>query len=701
MGIMTFLRNRAGTVMVFAIGFAIVAFLLGDLMGSGVTIFGGNPNEIGNIDGESIDYPTFNSEVDANMNNMAQQMGGSISPQMKTYIIENVWNQNVSRKLLSEEVARIGLDVGKNELNDLVSGQNPSQMLVPYFTNPETGEFDRNQLNIFLNNIQHEPANSEQKQQWGYLLEGIKASRIQEKYNNLIENSVYVTSLEAQEDFTQRNKLANFSYVLLDYSSIPDQDIKPTDEDYKDYYNAHKAAFKNAEETRSLEFVVINADPTRQDTLQVKNEIEERLEGLRTAENDSLYASINSETKYPIVYRKRGSLDPVLDSAIFAASKGEIVGPFLNHGVYEIAKVLDTRMSPDSVNASHILLNPAIEGGLDKAQSKADSLKAEVQKGASFATLAQEFGTDGSKDNGGELGTFARGAMIPEFEDAVFNGKPGDLIVVNTQFGVHLVKINSQKGSSKVVKAAIIDRGIRSSNQTLQEGYARASEFFGEANSDNFESLAQANGLSIHKEEHILPMHNQILDLENPRELIRWAFKAKVGAITDKVYEIDNKYVVAKLTGITPKGIAPLSSIKNDIEPLVITKLKAAKLNQEANAALEGASTLEQVAQKLGKTAVSVENIVFANPIIPGVAQENKVVGTVFGLQPAKLSKAIDGVQGVYVVYVQDFINPQTPTNLISQKQQIRQALRQRIPGATFQALLDKADIKDNRAQFY
>jgi peptidyl-prolyl cis-trans isomerase D len=687
--------------MVFAIGFAIVAFLLGDLMGSGITIFGGNPNEIGRIDGESIDYQSFNSEVEANKNNMAQQMGGNISPQMTTYIVENVWNQNISKKLLSEEIERIGLDVGRNELNDLVSGQNPSQMLVPYFTNPETGEFDRTQLNIFLNNIQNEPANSEQKQQWGYLLEGIKINRLQEKYNRLIENSVYITSLEAQEDFTQRNKLANFSYVLLDYSSIPDNDIKPTEADYKNYYNEHKAAYKNVEETRSMEFVIINANPTHQDSLQVKNEIDERLEGLRTAENDSLYASINSETKYPITYRKRGTLDAVLDSAIFAANKGDVVGPFLNNGVYEIAKVLDSRMSPDSVDASHILLNPAMEGGIDKAEAKADSLKSEVQKGKSFALLAAEFGTDGSRENGGELGTFARGAMIPEFEEAVFNGKPGDLLVIKTQFGVHLVKINSQKGSSRVVKAAIIDRGIRSSNQTLQEGYAKAADFFGKATKDNFETLAKENGLTVHKEEHILPMHSQILDLENPRELIRWAFKAKEGSISDKVYEIDSKYVVAKLTAITPKGIAPLASIKNEIEPLVITQLKAAKLNEQVNTALAGASTLDQVAQKLNKAIVPVENIVFANPIIPGIAQENKVVGTVFGLQPSKLSKAIDGVQGVYVVSVKDFVNPETPSNLISQKQQMRQSLRQRIPGATFQALLDKADITDNRAQFY
>lgn len=701
MGIMTFLRNRAGTVMVFAIGFAIVAFLLGDFLGSGASMFGGNPNEVGKINDESIDYVAFNSEVEASASNMAQQMGGNVSPQMTSYIVENVWNQNISRKLLSEEVDRIGLDVGKTELNDLVSGQQPSQMLIPYFTNPETGEFDRNQLNVFLNNIQLEPANSEQKQQWSYLLEGIKSNRLQEKYNNLISNSVYITSLEAQEDFAQRNKLANFSYVLLDYSSIPDKDVTSTDADFKNYYNDHKSSFKNAEETRSIEFVVIDASPTKKDSAQVKSEIEERMTGLRTADNDSLYASINSETKYPVAYRKRGTFDPVLDSAIFAADKGDVVGPFLNNGVYEIAKVLDSRMSPDSVNASHILLNPAMEGGQDKAEAKVDSIKKLVQGGQSFASLAAEFSTDGSKDNGGELGSFARGAMIPEFEDAVFNGKPGDLLVVKTQFGVHLIKINSQSGNSKVVKAAIIDRGVRGSSETLQDGYSRASDFFGKANGTNFDAIAKENGLTVHKEERISSMHNQILNLENPRELIRWAFKAKVGDITDKVYEIGNQYVVARLSQIIPKGIAPLESIKADIKPLVITQLKAKKLKEQASSALNGASSIDQVAQKLGKTAIAVENIVFANPIIPGVAQENAVVGAVFGLQPSKISKAIEGVQGVYVVSVKDFVNPETPSNLLSQKRQMEQSLKQRIQDSSFQALLEKADIKDNRGQFY
>src|SRR5690606_25833789 len=134
----------------------------------------------------------------------------------------------------------------------------------------------------------------------------------------------------------------------------------------------------------------------------------------------------------------------------------------------------------------HILLNPATEGGVDKAMAKADSIKNLILKGGNFAALAVEFGTDGTKDNGGELGTFARGSMIPAFENAVFDAKPGDVFVLNTQYGVHIIKVDAQKGMSKVVKAAIIDKSVSSSNETLRAAYSKASDFFGKANSQNF-----------------------------------------------------------------------------------------------------------------------------------------------------------------------------------------------------------------------
>jgi len=701
MGLMTFLRNRAGIIIIVIIGLAIVAFLLGDVIRFGTPFWAAQQNEVGNIDGTTIKYDEFNGQVEQSINNMRQQMGGNMSPQMTAYAVEDAWNQNLRRLLLNKELERIGLGIGRNELNDMVTGKNPSPMIVQNFGNPQTGEVDRNQLNQFLSNVNNEPANSELSRQWNSFLESMRDTRLQQKYNNLVQNSIYVTSLEANEDYNQRNKIANFSYVLLDYASLPDKDVKLTDADYQNYYNEQKAAFKNEIETRSFDYVVLNAQPTAQDTALAKETINKLTQELATTTNDSLFAVSNSEQKRPVSYIKQGVLSPALDSLVFSAAKGSTVGPVYENGVYESAKVLDVRNSPDSVTARHILLNPATEGGIDRAKAKADSIRTLVVNGGNFASLAVEFGTDGTKDNGGELGTFARGSMIPEFENAVFDAKPGDVFVLNTQYGVHVIKVDAQKGMSKVVKAAVIDKSVSSSNETLRAAYNKASDFFGKVNDKNFDEIAKNAGLTVEHADNIAPMQGYIPSLTSPREIIKWAFKAKKGDLTDKVYELDNQYVIAKLTSIRPKGQLSLADVKKEIEPAVLNRAKAAKLEQKLNDALKGAKSINDVAQKVGKTPKAEQNIVLANPILPGVAQENKVVGTIFGLQPKQVSKPIEGAQGVYVVEVTDFVNPPALDNVDRQKQQVKQQVGQRASNQAFQALLDKADITDNRVRFY
>src|SRR5690606_35992006 len=108
------------------------------------------------------------------------------------------------------------------------------------------------------------PATHEARQQWEVLLRNVIDERLSTKYTNLISNSIYVTSLEAETDFNNRNRLANFEYVLLDYSEVPDSTVTITEQDYREYYNENKGVFKNPEETRSLEYVVFDASPTTQ-----------------------------------------------------------------------------------------------------------------------------------------------------------------------------------------------------------------------------------------------------------------------------------------------------------------------------------------------------------------------------------------------------------------------------------------------------
>jgi peptidyl-prolyl cis-trans isomerase D len=698
MGLMTFLRNRAGFILVGAIGFAIVAFLVGDAINVGKPFWAASQKVVGTVDGEEINIDEFGPKVDQNLQQFKQQYGGSANPQMTAMAVDNAWNGELANILLSKEYKRLGLDISGEELFDLIQGKKPSPLIVQYFGNPQTGQVDRAAV---INSLKQQSANPQLKQQWDMLQAEIEKQALQQKYSNLIKNSVYVTSLEANDEYQNRNKLANFNYISLDYASIPDASVKPTDADYSDYYNNNKKKFENPAETRSFEYVSFSVNPTKADSAATKTQIEKLAADFKASKSDSLFSAINSDVKVPYAYITKGKLDPKIDSAVFALPAGSFYGPVYSGNSYKLVKVIDTRMSPDSVKASHILLDATKLGGVDKAEKMADSLKSLVQKGASFEALAKMYSVDGSKDKGGELGTFARGQMVPEFENAAFNGQTGDLKVVKSQFGVHLIRIEKQIGSSKVAKLAYIEKNLVPSSKTKDQAYKKASGFLNAVKGDNFGPEAKKLGYTVAVADRITGSQGYAPGLDNPRQLIKDAFAAEKGDVLSEVYQMDNAFVVARLTDIKPKGILPLDAVKKDIEPLVINAVKAKTLTEKLNQAAQGASNINQVAQKVGKQAVPVQNIVFANPIVPGAAQENKLIGSVFGSQVGKLSKPVDGERAVYLFTVNGFTNPAPIGNTYKQKESMRQAIAQRSLGAAFQALQDKSDIKDNRVKFY
>jgi peptidyl-prolyl cis-trans isomerase D len=698
MGLMTFLRNRAGVILIGAIGFAIVAFLIGDIFTTGQSFLSASRTTVGTIDGEDIKYDEFNQKVEQTSAQFKQQYGGAMNPQMQAMAVDQAWQSEIANIVLGKEFDRVGLTVSSDELYDLVQGQNPSPLMLQYFGNPQTGEFDRSAVMRFLKDRQKQP---QMAQQWLLLEQEIEKQALQQKYSKLIGNSVYVTTLEANDEYTNRNKLANFKYVNLDYSSILDANVKLTDEDYKEYYDENKKMFDNPQETRDFRYVSFSIMPTAADSAIAKTQIEKLAADFKLTPNDSLFSANNSDVKIPYTYITKGKLDPAVDSVIFNYPAGSFYGPKFSGSSYKLIKVVDSRYSPDSVKASHILINPAQVGGEDKAMKLADSLKQLAQSGTSFADLAVKYSVDGSKDKGGDLGTFARGAMVPEFENAAFDGRTGDIKVVKSQFGVHVIKIEKQVGSSKVVKLAYIEKNLMPSQKTRDAAYKKATAFLSEVNSDNFAELAQKRGYNVALADRITATQGFAPGLDNPRQLIREIYDADKGDVLPEVYTMDNAYVVAQLTSIQPKGQLSLDDVKKQIQPQVLSAKKAKMLTEKFDKALNGTSSIDAVAQKVGKTATPVQNMVFANPIIPGLSQENKVVGTVFGSQVGKLSKPIAGDRGVYVFVVDGFTNPAPMANTFKQKESMLMNISQRALGNAFQALQEKTDIKDNRVKFY
>jgi len=699
---MGFLRDRAGVIIVVVIGIALAAFLVGDAVRYGGSFMHGSTNEIGEVSGETVAYDEFSKKADVNTKNFQQQSGqGNITPQITSYIQETTWNQMVSEIVLKKEIDRLGLVVGTDETHDMVQGSNPNQQIVQAFGDPKTGQVDRQRLNMFLNNLSSAKADDPMKAQWNDFVGQMVESKKVEKYLALVRNGLYVNSLDAKDDYEAKNKLVNFKYAQLAYSTIPDDKVTLTDDDYSSYYNDHKAQFKNEQELRSFEYVSFDASPSKEDSVIAKEQVDTLAVNFKNSTNDSLFVQVNADTKAPLVYQRKGQLEPKLDSIMFSAAKGTVYGPYLSNGSYKIAKLVDERIGPDSVKASHILLNPAIEGGVDKAMAKADSLKKLIQGGKSFAELAKTFSTDkASAEKGGDLGTFGRGAMLPAFEDAVFNGSKGDIKIVTTQYGVHLIRIDDQKGSSKVVKVAIVDKPLLASSKTQSAAYSKAQTFLSSLTNDNFSEAARKQHLQVKKADDVTGVAASLPGLDNVREVVRWVFKADKGDFADQVYTLGNQYIIPHVTEIKPQGILPLDLVKKQIENQVRITVKAKQLEAKFNNALNGASSIEQVAQKAGTQANPVQNVVFANPIIPGQSAEYKVVGTLFGLGVHKLSKPIQGESGVYVVEVDGFVNPAPLTNAVREKEQISQAILQRSDNQVFDALKDKANVKDFRAKF-
>jgi peptidyl-prolyl cis-trans isomerase D len=395
----------------------------------------------------------------------------------------------------------------------------------------------------------------------------------------------------------------------------------------------------------------------------------------------------------------KGTLMPTLDSIMFNSPLGTIYGPYEEGSSMKIAKLLDVKMVSDSVRARHILLK--IENGdTAKAMATADSLKNAIKKGSSFEMLAMTFSQDpGSGMKGGDLGWFRQGQMVPTFNDASFNGNVGDMPIVKSDFGVHLIEIMDKSKPTRQVKVGIVERKIEPSQKTFDAMYNKASEFASKnTTAEAFDSSIVKQGLSKRLADNLRESEKNVPGLDQPREMIRWAYTAEKGDIS-KVFTFGDKYVIAHLVDIKEKGFLPLESVKDQVTAEVRKTKKADMLIEKFNNA--GGGSIDAVAQKLNVTATDAENVVFANGYIAGIGSEPKLVGTIFALKPNQLSKPVKGETGVSEVMVKKFNEPQATKDYSANMKQLADGIKQRSEYEVFNALKEEAGVEDYRGKFY
>ncbi|MCZ2471356.1 peptidylprolyl isomerase [Aquirufa ecclesiirivi] len=705
MALITKIREKSG-IAAAAIAISLILFLIGsDIFQGRSSLFGSNNQEVGVIAGESILLPEFQKKVEEATANYTAQTGKGPGEQESTMIRDQVWNQYILDIAYKKEFDALGLKVSSEELIDMVQGNNIHPSVRQQFTNPQTGQFDKTFVIQFLKNLKTMPA--QQQQGWANFEKSIAQDRIRSKYENLIRLSTYVNTAEAQKEYQAQNSKFSARFLYVPFFSIPDSAIKVSDAQLEEYLAKHKDRFKGVN-SRSIQYATFPVVPTAQDTVEFYNQIKKLAKDLAVAPNDSAFAMLNSDVRTPYLLAY-SEIPEVVKSQLGTFQVGGIYGPFKNGLTYSIYKYGGVKKdSLFTVRASHILIAPANKTDSAKAQAKqrAESILTQIKGGASFETLAQLNGMDGTAQNGGDLGYFKNnGSMTKAFEKAIFGFNGAGLMpgVVETEFGYHIVKITDAK-TNTAYRLAAINKTIAPSQATLDRVYTQADAF---ANANGtigaFEAaLKKDKNIIMMRAERLLENATSINNLSNAREIVRWAFDegTSVGDGSKKVFEQDNQYIVAYLTGKTDKDNVKVDDYREGISNLVRAELKGEKISAKLSG-IKG--SLEQIAQKYGAGALveNVSDVTLSTGMLNTAGPDAVALGKIAGLKTGKRSQVFTGDNGVFIAEKTAVVAAPALADYTTYKTQIQSMGIQRASYYINEAIKDNAKIVDKRYKFY
>lgn len=701
------IRNRAGLLIAIVIGFSLAAFILGDLLQSGSSILQRNQMEVGEINGQSIQYPEFQKQAEElaeiyKQNTQQAQLDENSWSQVR----EQTWQTMVQEIVMSDVYNKLGIEISSDELFDMLQGANLHPIIQQLFRNPNTGQVDRGAVVNFLKNLDTNVA-PEQRSYWLYLEKQIVNERMQSKYAGMVGKGLYVPVPEAQQSLAARSKIVNFDYVALSYAAVADSSVSVSEKELKNYYNEHKTDFKQ-DKNREIEFVTFTIKPSAADFKDAENWITNIKTDFTNTPNNVQFVNSNSDVSFNNTWYKKETLPAAVGAWIFdeGAQENAVYGPYFENDAYFLAKVDTLAMLPDSVKARHILLKVTTQEELVGAQKLADSLKTVIEKGGDFSALALQYSTDqGSAVTGGDLGWFSRGQMVKPFEDAAFNNAKNEVSIAMSQFGIHIVQTTDKGKPSLQAQVAFLVHNVIASTRTEQDIYGQASKFASANNtSEKFNSAVIAEKLNK-RVAAVRETDLNIAGLENARALVRAAYEANVGDVLktsqeSPIFELGNNFVIAVLTKATEEGEATFEDAKTRVELAVLKQKKAEMLVKKAAGAADGKSDIYSVASALGTDVRNAANVDFNAFSIPGLGMEPALVGTVTSMDANKLSKPVEGNNGVYVAMVTS-VSQSPDSGVKNEQSRLSQSMFFRAASQAIESQRKKAEITDKRAKFY
>lgn len=692
------IRNQGGLLVTIIIGLALLAFILGDILNSAGTSRMSNDLTVAEVFDNELNVQDYQNRLNE-VFDIYRQNRGDIDEETSDQLTNQTWEDFIREAVLEPAYDAYGISVSVEEMKEMVQGENLHPIIVQVFGDPNTGEVNKEGIRNFIANINGEFA--QQKPFWLYIEKEIYSKRKITKYNNLVKKAIYTPTLQADLALKGKASNANVEFVVKSKAEIADSLVSYTEADVKAYYEKNKEKFNQANPVRDIMYVTYDVIPSAQDNQDALLWINGIVNEFSQSTNDAAFVNLNGDDSFNDQFFAKGQLDLRLDTIMFNQEAGYVFGPYFENMTYKLAKLSKIEQRPDSVKASHILIrnennDPAVAS---KAASSLDSLKRLVEAGASFADLARTNSQDGSAQAGGDLGWFTETMMVKPFSEACFSGKKGDLVIVQTQFGQHLIQINELSKLTKKVQIAYLTRKVEASTQTYQDIYAKASTFSAE-NRDiaSFNNAVSMQAL-VPRTATVMENDRKISGLEQPRELIKWAFEAEKGNVSE-VFEFGNRFVVATLANVKESGVQALADVKTQVEAAVIAEKKGEYLLEKFNSALSGGATFESLQTAVNGKRDVAQGINFDSFQIPGYGTEHEVIAHISVMKEGEVSKPIVGQNAVFVVKVT--ARTQNPAGDLSAEQKRINTMKVGSSEmSSYDALKKLAGIQDYRSKWF
>lgn len=699
------IREKGSAIIIGVIAISLIGFIMMDTRTASSR--SGSDSSIGKINGESIDSKTLNAKVEE----MKAQRGGQVAGAEIYQLRQNAWDQLVTEKVLNTEFDKLGLIFSAKELSSIMFSDDAPQTLKQAFTDKATGQYDiekARQWWISAKKTKGDQRDAIEKQ----IVEPLILQTLATKYSSLLAASAYYPTWMQTKDNADSKSFATISYVSVPYNVISDSTIKVSDEDLTDYMAKHKNIYKQ-DGGRVISYVSFSALPNSSDTLKAVETVLNLKESFKKDTNTVSFLARNiSAIPFDNSYTAKSKLMMAQKDSVTALSAGGVFGPYLDGKNIVLAKMLGSRQLPDSVKVRHILIatkdsktgEPTMTDSV--AKKRIDSIAGAIKAGADFNSMVLQYSDDaGSKDKKGEyefsLSQFT--TLAKEFSETIFYGAAGDKKVVKTDFGYHYIEVINQRNFETAYKIAYLAKEIVPGDETINNASAQATKLSGEARDvKSLDAYVAKNGLKKIEIPTIVKENDyQFGALQDARQMIKWAFDAKQGDVSD-AFNMNDQFIVAVVEKVEAPGLPDAKTARPMVE-LTVRNLKKADVifaKLGATPTLESAAAAYKIA--VG-TAGADSSLSFTSQIINGIGQEPKLIGAAFNkAYQAKVSEPFAGNNGVYLLKVNNIsARPNdTPEVLAAQVVEKTRNMVQ-TTYSFFESLKKMADIKDNRSKMF